>query len=254
VTVVERPCLVLLHAFPVWSAMYDDVRAPIAAVADLVTPDFRGFGAAALGEAAPSLNVLADDVAALLDARGVDRAVVGGTSMGGYVAMAFCRRHPDRLAGLVLADTKAGADTEAAAANRERIAATVLAEAGPRVLLDDVYPGLLGTTTHTTRPELADRVRRWVQQAAPGAVAWAQRAMAARPDSTETLRATEVPALVLVGDEDGLTPPEQADAISAALPRATSMRIPAAGHLSAVEAPDAFAAAVVGYLTRLRSG
>src|SRR5690349_20559653 len=239
-----RPTFVLLHAFPVWSALYDDVRPRLAAAYDLLTPDLAGWGAAPLGDRAPSLDALADDVAALLDDRSVERAVVGGTSMGGYVAMAFARRYADRLAGLVLVDTKASADTDAARDNRERIARTALDEGGPRVLVDDVLPGLLGETTWQTRPQVADRVRGWVQQAAPGAVAWAQRAMAARPDSFETLRQARVPALVVVGEEDRLTPPGESHAMHEALQDGELVVVPRAGHLSPVEAPEAVALAV----------
>src|SRR5690242_17063908 len=110
----DRTTLVLVHAFPVWSALYDDVRDQLAATYDLLTPDLRGWGGDAPPDDEPSLDVYADDVAALLDSHGVERAVIGGTSMGGYVAMAFARRHDARLSGLVLVDTKAAADTDAA--------------------------------------------------------------------------------------------------------------------------------------------
>ena len=240
-----RPTFVLLHAFPVWSALYDDVRDRLAAAYDLLTPDLPGWGSAPLGDREPSLDVVADDIAGLLDGRGVERAVVGGTSMGGYVAMAFARRHPDRLAGLVLLDTKASADTDAARDNRERIARTALDEGGPRVVVDEVLPALLGETTWQSRPQVVDRVRGWVEQAAPGAVAWAQRAMAARPDSFETLAQARVPALVVVGEEDRLTPPDESRAMHGALQDGELVVVPRAGHLSPVEAPDAVALAVV---------
>ncbi len=240
--------LVLLHAFPLWSALYDDVRAGLGARAALTTPDLRGFGGTPLGDAEPSLDVLADDVARHLDELGLDAATVGGTSMGGYVAMAFCRRHPDRVAGLLLVDTKAGADADPAKANRERIARTVLAEANPRVLLDDVYPALLGETSHATRPDVAGRVRRWVEAADPAAVAWAQRAMAARSDSLATLAAADVPALVVVGAEDRLVPLDDARAMADALPQGRLVVLPGAGHLTPVEVPEAFTGAVGDFL------
>jgi pimeloyl-ACP methyl ester carboxylesterase len=243
-TTGARPCLVLLHAFPLWSALYDDVRGPLAETFDLVTPDLRGFGSAPLGEDEPSLDRMADDVAELLDRRGTATAVIGGTSMGGYVAMAFCRRHPDRVAGLVLADTKASADADAAKANRERIAQTALAEGGSRVLLDDVLPGLLGDTTKASRPEVAARVRAWVAQAPAGAAAWAQRAMAARPDSFATLRACDVPAVVVLGAEDALMTRSDAQDMVDALPHGRLVVLPGAGHLTPVETPDAFVSAL----------
>ncbi|MFL6136920.1 MAG: alpha/beta fold hydrolase [Frankiaceae bacterium] len=245
-----RP-LVLLHAFPLSSAMWDDQRAELATACRLITPDQRGFGGSPLGGDEPSLHHAADDLAALLDARGIDRAVVGGLSMGGYVALALARRHPDRLDGLVLADTRASADPAPAAANRERIAAAVLADPGSTVLADEVLPGLLGATTWEERPSVVERVRALVEAAPPAAVAWAQRAMAAREDSYGVLRALRVPVLVIVGDEDGLTPVADAEAMAAAAPEATLAVLLRAGHLSAMEAPQSFNGAVRAFLDRL---
>ncbi|HSV65219.1 MAG TPA: alpha/beta fold hydrolase [Mycobacteriales bacterium] len=243
--------LVLLHAFPLTSAMWDDVRPALPTTTRVVTPDQRGFGASPLGGDPPSLDTVADDVAALLDSLGVRRAVVGGLSMGGYVAMAFCRRYGDRVAGLVLADTKAAADPEPAAANRLRIAERVLGEEGSGVLLHTVFPLLLGATTERERPAVVDQVRTMVAAAPPAGVAWAQRAMAARPDSFDTLRRVAVPALVIAGAEDRLSTVEDARAMAEALPDARLVTIPAAGHLSAVEQPAAFAAAVTDFLAEL---
>ncbi|HZB50265.1 MAG TPA: alpha/beta fold hydrolase, partial [Mycobacteriales bacterium] len=145
--------VVLLPAFPVTSAVWAGPAAALTAAGHRVlTPDQRGFGGTPLGPDEPSLDLVADDVARLLDSEGLPRAVVGGVSMGGYVAMALLRRHPDRVAALALVDTKATADPPAARDNRERIARTVLAESSPRVLLDDVLPALLGPTTKAERP------------------------------------------------------------------------------------------------------
>ncbi|MBB3727874.1 pimeloyl-ACP methyl ester carboxylesterase [Nonomuraea dietziae] len=171
--------VVLLHAFPLSSAMWLAQREGLSASCQVITPDLRGFGGSRLGDDEPSIDLMADDVAALLDQEGIERAVVGGQSMGGYVTMAFCRRHPDRVAGVILADTKASQDTEQARENRERIARQVLAD-GTGVLVEEVLPGLLGQTTKERRAMVFGRVRGLVQSAPPGAVAWAQRAMAAR--------------------------------------------------------------------------
>jgi pimeloyl-ACP methyl ester carboxylesterase len=238
-----RP-LVLLHAFPLSSAMWLEQRDALSDVCWVVTPDQRGFGGSPLGSDEPSLDVVADDVAAVLDARGIDTAVVCGLSMGGYVAMAFARRHPDRLDALMLADTKAGADTAAAAANRERIAVAVTADPDSTVLLDDVLPTLTGETTKRDRPLVTGRVRALVQAAPPAAVAWAQRAMAGRPDSFDVLAGVRVPALVVVGAEDELSPVVDAEAMAKTLPDARLVVLPGAGHLSAVETPEAFNAAL----------
>jgi pimeloyl-ACP methyl ester carboxylesterase len=243
--------VLLLHAFPLSSAMWSAQRDALAAGYRVLTPDQRGFGNSPLGSAEPSLAVAADDVAALLDARGIDRAVVVGLSMGGYVAMALVRDHPRLVRALVLADTKASADSGAARDKRERIAQGVLDAGSSAVLLDEVLPTLLGDTSERERPAVVERVRRMVTEAPPAAVAWAQRAMAARPDSFAALGAAGVPTLVLVGEEDRLSPPEEAQQIVDAVPGAELVVLPAAGHLSAVEIPAEFTAAVQGFLAGL---
>ena len=244
-----RP-LVLLHAFPLSSAMWLAQREGLGELCRVVTPDQRGFGGSELGDDEPSLDVCADDLARLLDRLELDRVVLGGLSMGGYVAMAFLRRYADRVSALLLADTKASADPEPARANRERIAVAVQ-EPDSTVLVDDVLPTLLGTTTVQSRPLVSGRVRGLVQAAPPAAVAWAQRAMSARPASFETLQAFSGPALVVVGAEDTLSPPEDARAMAEALPSGRLVELPEAGHLTAVETPEAFTAAVAGFLAEL---
>ncbi|MFC4057455.1 alpha/beta fold hydrolase [Planomonospora corallina] len=243
----EGTPVVLLHAFPMSSAMWLAQREGLAAECKVITPDLRGFGGSPLGDDEPSLDVMADDVARLLDEEGVERAVVGGQSMGGYVAMALCRRHPDRVLGVVLADTKATADPEAARANRERIASAVL-DRGTSVLVEEVLPGLVGPTTKQRRAMVLGRIRGLVQAAPPAAVAWAQRAMAARPDSFDTLRGLKVPALVIVGEEDELSPVSDAEAMAEAVPDGRLAVIEKAGHLSAIEQPEAFNRAVTAFL------
>jgi pimeloyl-ACP methyl ester carboxylesterase len=239
--------VVLLHAFPLSSAMWLGQREGLSGVCRVITPDLRGFGGSPLGDEEPSLDVMADDVAETLDAEGVDRVVIGGQSMGGYVAMAFCRRHPRRVRGLILADTKASADSEAARENRERIAREVERD-GTGVLLRD---GLVGPTTRERRPMVYGRVRGLVQAAPPGAVAWASRAMAGRPDSFDTLRALRAPALVIVGEEDRLSPLADAEAMAMTVSDSRLVRIDRAGHLSAIEQPEAFNRAVAAFVRSL---
>lgn len=242
--------VVLLHAFPLSSAMWLAQRESLASGYRVITPDQRGFGGSALGSDPPDLDRVADDVAALLDAKEIDSAVIGGLSMGGYVAMAVLRRHPQRVRGLLLADTKASADSEPVREKRASIAATV--EAGDLTpLVSEVLPTLVGPTTVSSRQLVLGRIRGMVQSAPGPAVAWAQRAMAARPDSFDTLRAVRVPALVIVGEEDELSPPAEAEQLAEAIPQAHLVRLPAAGHLSAVETPEPFNAAVAAFLATL---
>ena len=245
--------VVLLHAFPLERSMWTPVADRLAAAGvATVRPDLPGLGDSPLPDAGPpDLAVGADAVIALLDRLGVARAVVAGVSMGGYVALALARRHPERLAGIALIDTKAEADAEPARADRERVAVAVTGPEGTAVLAPmlDVQ---LGATSRSGRPELVARVAADLAAARPPGVAWSQRAMAARPDATAELPAIAVPAAVVVGEEDGLTPPTGARTLAAALPDAVLTVVPRSGHLSPLEAPDAVAAALLALLLRTR--
>lgn len=243
--------LILLHAFPLSSAMWLAQREALSSRFRVITPDLRGFGGSVLGDEEPSIDVMADDVARMMRLSGIDRAVVGGLSLGGYVAMALCRRHPDRLLGLVLADTKASADPVTARRDRLAMAETLEAENSPRVLVDELLPRLVGPTTFQQRALVYGRVRGLVQSTPIRAAAWAQRAMAGRPDAFETLRGVRVPALVLVGSEDTVTTEEDARAMADVLPNAELQVITRAGHLSAVEQPDLFNQAVTEFVSAL---
>ncbi|GAA1069025.1 alpha/beta fold hydrolase [Kitasatospora nipponensis] len=241
--------LVLLHAFPLTSAMWRGQLDGSLAGARVLAPDLRGFDGSPPPPGVPSLEHWVDDLARLLDAAGLERAVVGGLSMGGYLALAFARRHPDRLAGLLLADTKASADTEAARANRERIASAVLARRSVALLAEErMEDTLLGPDAG---PRLLAEVRGMVAAADPRAVAWAQRAMAARGESFQVLAGLRVPVAVVVGERDAITPVTDDEAMVAALPAAELTVVAAAGHLSALEAPAAFNAAVLALLRRV---
>lgn len=242
--------LVLLHAFPLSSAMWLEQRELLGSRCRVITPDQRGFGGSALGADEPSLAACADDVIALLDGLGLDRVVLGGLSMGGYVAMELLRRAPERVSALLLADTKASADAPEAREGRLRTAEVVERD-GTDSLAETMLPVLLGSTTLETRAAVAGRVRGLVAAAPAPAVAWASRAMADRPDSVDVLRATDVPALVVVGDEDALSPVAQAQQMVDALPQGRLAVLPAAGHLTAVEDPAAFAAVVGGFLDEI---
>jgi len=251
------PTVVLLHAFPLDKRLWDDVVDAVADAGwDVVVPDLRGFGESAYSEDGPddepSLTWMARDVLGILDRIAVNSAVVVGLSLGGYVAMELARQDPARIAGLALLDTKASADTEEARANRLRVADQVLEAGSTAALARAMLPALLGATTHESRPEVVERVRGWIEEADPAGVAWAQRAMAARPDSHADLAALTVPSLVLWGDEDTLAPrPEQGSMVEA-LRDARAVEIPGSGHLSAVEDPGAVVAALVTFLDDVR--
>lgn len=249
------PAVVLLHAFPVDSALWAAQRRPLGqAGLRVITPDLPGFGGSGVPEADPSLDVMADEVAGLLDGLGIERAIVGGLSMGGYVAMAMLRRHPQRLAGVVLADTKGGADGPEAIATRLGMADRVEAAGRASIIADAMLPNLLGETTRAERPDVVTAVRRWIGAQRATGVAWAQRAMAARPDSMPDIAAFGRPVLVLYGEEDTISPAAEAAALAEAARSGGSptevVEIPASGHLTAVENPQAVNRALAAWLPR----
>ncbi len=245
----DGPAVLLLHAFPLGLFMWDAQVEALAATHRVLRFDARGFGGSAADDGPLTMERIADDGAALLDHLGIDKAVVGGCSMGGYAAFAFVRRHPQRLAGLVLQDTRAGADTAEAKANRATLAAKVLAE-GASAALEAFLPKLVGETTHRERPAVVAFLRERILATSPPAIANALHGLAARADSRETLPTIAVPTLVLVGTEDVLTPPPEAVTMAAAIPRARLDVIPGAGHLANLESPDAVNAALRSFLAR----
>lgn len=241
------PPLVLLHAFPLDARMWAPQRIAFDATHRVVTPDFAGFGRARSMSPRSSIDEHADDVAALLDELGIPTATVLGLSMGGYVALAFARRHPGRLDGLILADTRTTGDSADAKAGRDRAIAQVEAE-GVSALVDGLMPKLL---SDHARDHVRNRVRQIASTQAPEGVIGALRAMRDRGDETDTLRTIAVPTLVLVGADDVLTPPADSKAMSESTSRATLVVLPDTGHLSNLESENAFDVAVLEWLGRL---
>ncbi|MET9496313.1 alpha/beta hydrolase [Streptomyces sp. NPDC006552] len=239
-----RRCpVVLLHALSLDASMWQETRGALEGRGhQVVAPHQRGFGGTPLGPAGPSLDVVADDLARTLDAEGIERAVLVGASMGGYTAMAFLRRHPGRALGLALVSTRATADDAAARTARERFAAAVTdPERGP-ALVAAAAGQLVGPGTRERHPALAARVAATAAAAEPAALAWAQRAIAAREDCLDVLRATDVPAVVITGQEDTLIRPADAAAAVAALPSGRWQALAGAGHLPPLETPGPFRA------------
>jgi 3-oxoadipate enol-lactonase len=246
----KGPAVLLLHAFPLGLSMWEPQVEALAATHRVVRFDARGFGGSQLDDFAPlAMERIADDGAYVLDQLWIEKAVVHGCSMGGYAAFAFARRHPKRLAGLVLQDTRAGADTPEGRANRAALAAKVLEE-GAAAAVEAFLPKLLGETSHRERAALVATLRERILATSPRAIANGLYGLAARPDSRATLPGIAVPTLVLVGAEDVLTPPDEAKAMASALPGARLEVVPRAGHLANLENPDAVNAALRAFLSR----
>jgi 3-oxoadipate enol-lactonase len=232
------PPLVLLHGFPHDRTLWAPQLADPALGARCIAPDLPGFGESGPADEA-NIDCWADWVAAFLDAIEVERAVIGGLSMGGYLAFALWRRHPQRVNALVLADTKAGADTPDGRAKRREMQSLARAE-GVGAVAERMITGMVGRTTRAERPAVVATLDSMMRRASEPAVSDALDVLMERPDSTPTLGTITVPTLVLCGEEDALTPVAESQALHAGIAGSTLGIIPRAGHASNLEEPAAF--------------
>ena len=242
------PVVVLLHAFPLDRRMWLPQIEALADMYRVIAPDLPGFGDSPLLTNA-SIDAFADQVAEHLDDKDIDEPVtLGGLSMGGYVALAFARKYPERLAGLVLADTKAEADDATARANRDKMMATATS-VGAGAIMEAMLPKLLGTTTQQERPEVVAAVRKLGSAQRAETIVAALKALRDRPDATPYLKDIAVPTLVLVGQEDTITPLANAEKLKRGITQARLASIPEAGHLANAENPTVFNDLLMTFLT-----
>ena len=247
----EGTPVLLIHGFPLDHAMWSAQIDALGAHYRVIAPDLRGFGASGVTPGKVTMEQFADDLAALVDALGIGGpVVVCGLSMGGYVAWQLWRRHAARVRALILCDTRAAADTPEVAAGRLETAERVLRE-GPGLLVPAMMPKLLAPSSAAARPELAESLGRVIERTDPQGIAAALRGMAERPDVTATLAAITCPTLVVVGNEDAISPPQEMGAIARAIPGARLVEIDGAGHLSPVENPEQVNAAMLEFLAAL---
>jgi len=243
-----RGTLVLLHAFPLNARMFEGQLGLADTGWHIVVPQLRGFDGASADPPAASVDDYAGDVIDLLDSLHLKQAVIGGLSMGGYVAFAVLRLAARYVQGLILADTRSQADTPEGRAGRDTLLG-VLRQGGPEAVANEMIPKLLGETTRGTRPAVVERVRSLILANQDEAIAGAINALKTRPDSTPLLAGIHVPTLIVVGEEDSVTPPSAAEEMHAAIGGSALVRIPAAGHLSNLEQPDLFNAALTAFLS-----
>ena len=243
--------VLFLHAFPLHRMMWAAQVTHLSPYADVIALDLRGHGESGSISRSYTLDDLGDDVAALLDHLTISKVVLAGLSMGGYIALSFVRRHAPRLQGLILADTRAQADTEDGRAGRYALIKTAETH-GVDAVIEAMLPKLLSVEARQTRPDLVTQVSQWIRQNPIPAITADLRAMAERPDSTPTLPKIKVPTLVIVGEQDGTTPPADARLMADRIPAADLAVIPAAGHLANMEQPERFNDAVLAYLDELR--
>ncbi|MEJ2185458.1 MAG: alpha/beta fold hydrolase [Gemmatimonadota bacterium] len=243
--------ILFVHGFPFHGGMWD---AQVAALPEwrTVVPDLRGFGRSGPGELdAWTMDTFADDLAELIRVLEVGPVVLCGLSMGGYVAFAFWRRHGELCRGLVLADTRAAADDEAGRTGRHEMAERVLAD-GTGFVADGMLPNLLSADTRRERPAVVARVRAMIEGTPAVSIARAQKAMAARPDSTRDLAGIDVPVLVVAGEEDAIIPVDVTEDMAESIPGARLDLVPGAGHLAPMEDPATFNRALNTWLASLR--
>ncbi|MGH9142760.1 MAG: alpha/beta fold hydrolase [Vicinamibacterales bacterium] len=242
-----RGTLLLLHAFPLNARMWEQQLVLADRGWHVIAPQLRGFDGGNSDPAAASVDDYAGDVIDLLDTLHVKQVVVGGLSLGGYVAFALLRLAARYVQGLILADTRSQADTSEATAGRVRMLQLVQ-DKGPSAVADEMMPKLLGDTTRHSKPAIVQHVQSLALASSTEAIAGAIRALMTRPDSTPLLASIHVPTLIVVGDEDTVTPPAASEEMHRAIAGSELVRIPGAGHLSNLEQPGMFNAALAAFL------
>jgi len=241
--------VVFLHAFPLNRTMWDPQVSALVAECRCIAIDTRGAG-----DSPPtppySMDRFADDVAGVLDTLRIERAVIVGLSIGGYIAFALWRRHRQRVRALVLADTRSGPDT-VAQAERRRTLIEVAETQGSSAVANALIASLVGKSTRDKRPDIYDAVHRMIAQSPADGIIGGLEAMIQRPDSGPTCTTIDVPTLIVVGDEDVATPPDESRALHASIANSRLEILHQAGHLSNLERPAAFNTVVSEFLAGL---
>lgn len=240
--------IVFIHAFPFDSGMWEAQLTGLRSGWRGLAVDLPGFGGSPARDGVSSLDGYADDIAETMIAAGATPAVICGLSMGGYVALSLYRRHPEAVCGLILCDTRAGADEQGRRLERLRLAQRTRVD-GMQPICDEMLPHLISITTRISRPSIATRVGDAIRATDPESAALALTAMAHRADSTETLRTIEVPTLVIVGSDDEITPPGESQVLTRGIRGARIEIIDDAAHLSNLEQPEAFNRVVNTFLS-----
>ncbi|MDX1948324.1 MAG: alpha/beta fold hydrolase [Pirellulaceae bacterium] len=244
----EGPVLLLVHGFPLDHTMWLGQIAWLAETHRVIAPDLRGFGASTVTPGLVTMQRLADDLAEMLAALNIAEPVtLCGLSMGGYVAWQFALRHRSRLAKLILCDTRAVADNAETAANRIGLANRVQRE-GPAFIAETMLPKLFGPAALAAQAPFVEATRQVILKSDPRGIAAASRGMAQRPDMTARLAEIDVPALVLCGEHDPISPSGEMQGFAAALPNAQFVEIAGAGHMAPLEKPAEVNAAIAAFL------
>jgi len=239
------PPLVLVHGFPLDSRIFADQATSLSKDRRVIRPDLRGFGQSQSSAPSFSIASLADDLDALLKDIDALPCVLGGLSMGGYIALAFATKYASDLKGLILIDTRSEGDTSDGKAARDKMVAS-LKQGGSRAIADQMFPKMLAPQNQST--EVGARARNIMESQRPETIERALIAMRDREDYTSILPSIVAPTLVLVGENDTIAPPDLAKKLHAAIPNSILQIIPNAGHLSTMEQPQAVTQAIREFL------
>lgn len=241
------PPILMVHGYPFNRTLWDEQVEALSSRHRVIAPDLRGFGESDAAPGTATMNLMARDLALLLNHLGIVRAAVCGLSMGGYVALALYKQLPSRIRALVLADTRAQPDTEDAKQTRFQQAEKALSE-GMAGIADGMLPKLLTPETVSKHPEVVKRVRDMMLKTKPEGAAAALRGMAERDDQTELLAKITVPVLILVGAEDAITPVADSEKMHAAISGSHLVVLENAGHVSNIERTEQFNNALLSFL------
>jgi pimeloyl-ACP methyl ester carboxylesterase len=229
------PVLVLLHGFPLDHSMWDDQVRNLRDDYTVIAIDQRGFGRSRGVDDVTSMDDFADDLNTILEELGVTEPIIlAGLSMGGYVSFAFLRKYASRVSALILCDTRSVADTPEAAEKRRELADKVLTE-GAQIVAEAMLPKLISSATREDLPQVVDALRNVMLSTPPRSIAAALRGMADRPDVTAELGNITIPTLVLVGEHDEISPPEEMRELASKIPNAQFVIVPKSGHMTTCE-------------------
>jgi pimeloyl-ACP methyl ester carboxylesterase len=248
---MQHPTLVLIHAFPLHGGMWEPQRHALDGAIDIYAPDLPGFGTApGLDDQIFTMRLAARFVQRELESRGISRCIIAGLSMGGYIAFECWKLFPEMIAGLLLADTRATADT--AEGRMGRFAGMDRISSGDfSGFAEDLLKKLVAPSTHESRPELMDAIRKTMHSSPPESAVSALLGLAGRADSTPLLPTINVPTALVFGAEDAITPLSDGQSMLSQIPGATLTEIPGAGHLSNLERPEEFNAALRELIERV---
>lgn len=250
VDVGEGLPLLFIHGFPLSSAAWRDQIETLQSSYRVIVPDLTGFGESEPPVGAVSMEQYATDLHELINHLSIDASVVVGHSMGGYIALAFARKFPKAVKGLVLVGTKSGADTPEAAKGRRDTANKVTAD-GTQIVIDQMLPKFF--SLGHSNAEMTNHVQKIMAAASSEGVAGALLGMAGRPDSTPLLNIITAPTLVVAGVDDQVISAMESKKLADAIPNAKLELIPGAGHLVALEKPGEFNSVLMQWLARFKS-